>query len=80
MYYPLSSIKTKYLEATPSFYSAIKEQDLPQKVTPRYVAERILEVASDKGASGWLAALPLMSEGFALNAYDFRDALAMRYG
>ena len=42
--------------------------------------EKLLESASEKGASSWLTALPLSEEGFALNVWDFRDALALRYG
>ena len=35
--------------------------------------------ARDKGASSWLNALPLESQGFVLNKEEFRDALCLRY-
>ena len=37
-------------------------------------------VASERGASAWLTALPLECYGFALHKGAFRDALALRYG
>ena len=40
---------------------------------------RTVLLACDKGASGWLNAVPLQNEGFALNKKEFRDALALRY-
>ena len=38
-----------------------------------------MELASEKGASGWLSVLPLADQGFTLNKGEFRDALALRY-
>ena len=37
-------------------------------------------VASEKGASSWLTALPIADHGFALPKGAFRDALCLRYG
>ena len=42
--------------------------------------KKFLELASEKGASSWLSALPLMSLGYCLNKSDFRDSLCLRYG
>ena len=39
-----------------------------------------MEVASDKGASHWLSAMPMEAHGFALAKGSFRDALCLRYG
>ena len=39
-----------------------------------------MELASEKGASTWLTALPLQDQGFNLNKGEFQDALALRYG
>ena len=39
----------------------------------------MLEQLSDPGASSWLGALPLQSQGFNLNKGEFQDALALRY-
>ena len=39
-----------------------------------------LQLASEKGASSWLDALPLTRYGFSLTKTEFRDGLAIRYG
>ena len=39
-----------------------------------------MKLSSEKGASGWLNALPLQKYGFALTKSEFRDGLALRYG
>ena len=39
-----------------------------------------MELASEKGASNWMSALPLERYGFALHKGAFRDALCLRYG
>ena len=41
--------------------------------------QRILDVASEKGSSVWLTALPLKEQGFNLNKNEFRDAVKLRY-
>ena len=43
------------------------------------VIQRLLELSSEKGASGWLTSLPLSEYGFRLNKQQFVDALYMRY-
>ena len=40
----------------------------------------VLQLASEKGASNWLNALPLTRYGFSLTKTEFRDGLAIRYG
>ena len=42
--------------------------------------QRSLELASEKGASNWLSALPLERYSFALHKGAFRDAICLRYG
>ena len=42
--------------------------------------ERMLELASEKGASNWLTTIPLERYNFDLNKGAFRDALNLRYG
>ena len=37
------------------------------------------ELASEKGASNWLTALPIAEHGFCLHKGAFRDALCLRY-
>ena len=42
--------------------------------------KRCLEVASEKGASSWLTALPITEHGFTLHKGTFKDAICLRYG
>ena len=42
--------------------------------------KRVFEVASERGASCWLTALPVAEHGFALPKSEFRDALCLRFG
>ncbi len=42
--------------------------------------QRAMDLASEKGASSWLTALPLSEHGFTLHKRAFQDALALRYG
>ena len=41
--------------------------------------KRAFMMASEKGSSSWLSALPLRSLGYCLNKKDFRDSLRLRY-
>ena len=47
---------------------------LPQKL------QRAMKTSAEKGASTWLATLPIAEHGFALHKQAFRDALCLRYG
>ena len=42
-------------------------------------SRRAVELATEKGASAWLTALPLVELGFHLNKSEFRDGLCLRY-
>ena len=42
--------------------------------------QRHLELASGKGATTWLEALPIKDQGFHLSRNEFRDSLYLRYG
>ena len=42
--------------------------------------KRAMQVASEKGASSWLATLPIAEHGFPLHKCAFRDALCLWYG
>ena len=42
--------------------------------------QRAIDLATEKGSSTWLTALPLTEHGFALHKGAFHDALALRYG
>lgn len=81
--YPFSVIEDVYeqkskitSERRKNLDNAAKEvfTDLPKSL------QRSVEVASEKGASTWLTALPLIEHGFALHNGSFRDALSLRYG
>ena len=39
----------------------------------------VIEMASEKGASNWLTALPLKRYGLTLTKSEFRDRLCIRY-
>ncbi len=41
--------------------------------------KRLLDLASEKGASSWLTSLPLAEYGFILNKQEFNDAILLRY-
>ena len=41
---------------------------------------KVLEAIQEKGASSWLSALPIKSQGYALDKQSFRDAISTRYG
>ena len=49
-------------------------QQLPEPL--RYT----VQLASEKGASSWLTALPVQEHGFSLHKGTFRDVLSLRYG
>ena len=42
--------------------------------------KRLMECATEKGASAWVTTLPIDDHGFFLHKGDFRDALCLRYG
>ena len=42
--------------------------------------QRAIDLATEKGSSTWLTALPLTEHGFTLHKGAFLDALALRYG
>ena len=71
-----------------SIVSAVKKRNVEQQ---NYNADRIrkelepssqrlVDCASEPGASAWLTALPNEEHGFCLSKGSFRDALSLRYG
>ena len=54
-----------------------KFDEVKQRQDP--ATKRALEHLSEPGASSWLGALPLESQGFNLTKGEFQDALALRY-
>jgi hypothetical protein len=60
--------------------SSVHQQSLEQiKEESSEATTRILELASEKGVSSWLTALPLKQFGFLLNKQEFHDAICLRY-
>ena len=58
---------------------ALDKASILRPALPEFL-QRAMEVASDKGASHWLSAMPMEAHGFALAKGSFRDALCLRYG
>ena len=61
-----------------------KDDDLKGKLEELKVSlpvrtQRAVELASEKGASSWLTAVPLKDMNFDLSKREFRDALRLRY-
>ena len=61
-----------------------KDDDLKGKLEELKVSlsvrtQRAVDLASEKGASSWLAAIPLKDMNFDLSKREFRDALRLRY-
>ena len=48
-------------------------ESLPIKI------ERVVELATEKGASNWLTVIPIKEMNFNLNKREFRDAIKLRY-
>ena len=51
---------------------------LHQQLSPSL--QRAVQLATERGASTWLSALPLTAHGFDLSKSSFRDAVCIRYG
>ena len=69
-----STIKTKKEE---------RHQNLLTEITTQMADEeklKALEASQEKGASSWLNALPLKTQGFLLDKQSFRVAIFTRYG
>lgn len=67
-------------EAKSSHHSALMSQSDALMESLSEDMKRSVELASQKGASIWLTALPIAEHGFSLHKSAFRDALALRYG
>ena len=73
----MGSVKSSMKLAKETFLKKVAQDianTLPEK------QKNALLGAQCKGASSWLAALPLKSIGFALNKRDFTDGICSRYG
>ena len=55
-----------------------RTEDIKNRQTPEL--RRSLDQVSEPGASSWLGALPIETQGFNLNKGELQDALCLRYG
>ena len=51
---------------------------LSEELSP--LQKHYMQQAKERGASSWLTALPLKSQGYILNKREFRDSVCLRYG
>ena len=68
---------SKTVEKRKIDYQLTKRKELYDKLQPH--EQRIIDLASEKGASSWLTSLPLAEYGFVLNKQEFYDAILLRY-
>ncbi len=59
-------------------HSEDRAKAIYSQLTPQL--KRCVDLAKERGASSWLAMLPLSEQGFHLHKGEFRDALCLRYG
>lgn len=71
-----NNIKSKVLKQKLMLHNE-KLKEVRQHMTNEQL--RANDLATMKGASSWLSALPLKSENYALNKREFYDAIRMRY-
>ena len=71
-----SQLKSQLKKEKQATYVAAAEQVM-SKLPP--MQQRSIKVASEKGASSWPVALPIVKHGFSLHKSAFRDALCLRY-
>ena len=72
----LHDVKQKIRKERASFHKE-KQEKLLSEVSE--LGRLMINLASEKGASSWLTALPLKDFGYVLNKQQFADALALRY-
>ena len=71
-----------------SIVSAVKKRKVEQqkhdtdriRIELEPSSQRLIDCASEPGASAWLTALPIEEHGFCLSKGSFRDALSLHYG
>ena len=71
-----SKVKQTISKNKQDMFKSIRE-DLVKELSENQI--KILDLASEKGASSWLTSLPLEKFGFVLNKQEFIDAMALRY-
>ena len=87
----LGKVKREYKAIEAEMMTLSREQKQEKQKVNEVEVDRIksllpkdlqfaMDLASEKGASTWLSALPLEEYGFFLHKGDFRDAISLRYG
>ena len=81
----VTKINKEQIKQTKSILKREKEsrlKEIAQQVKEQLdeTHSRYFDGAQDKGASAWLACLPLKSMGYVLNRREFQDAISLRYG
>ena len=75
--YPAQQSKSQIMKKTEQQLK-VKAESLREQLPVG--SQRAMDLAQEKGASNWLAALPLRVHGFDLSKSSFRDAICLRYG
>ena len=81
----ISSLDNKAVQLAKNSFRINKEESMKRnfesirKLLPADQSKYLLS-AAEKGASSWLAVLPLKNLGYSLNKREFQDAIRLRYG
>ena len=81
----VSSMNNMAVQQTKNSFRTNKEETMKRnfesicKLLPKDQS-KYLRSATEKGASSWLAVLPLRNLGYSLNKREFQDAIRLRYG
>ena len=74
---PDNSSKISLVKSSNNTQYEQEMESVKKELSPQ--TKRCVEIACEKGASNWLAVLPLKKQGFLLNRSQFMDALNLRY-
>eukprot|EP00117_Sycon_ciliatum_P046195 scpid56052/ scgid0290/ len=75
----LVSIRTQKRLATSQSRDALRAEVTMITATLNADQQRVIQLASEKGASSWLTCRPLARHGFSLSKGEFRDGVYLRY-
>eukprot|EP00117_Sycon_ciliatum_P022927 scpid97720/ scgid19636/ len=77
--YETDSIRTQERIAISEARNALRADATLISATLDTDQQRVIELASEKGASSWLTCRPLARHGFSLSKGEFRDGVYLRY-
>ena len=75
----VADVRIAKLQAKETSSNAIRAIALDLSSSVNSDLQRVMELASEKGASSWLTCRPLKRHGFTLTKSEFRDAIHLRY-